>query len=840
MGINLADLFSIEKEEKGLITTLLIQSVFLGIFYGVLNITAHSLFLAKFDETIMARAYILSGLVGSGLTYIYTLFQSRMKFMGFSIINLIFVLLVTVGLWLMMVLQPGNMIIFIIFIMLGPLNILAMLGFWGTASRMFTLRQGKRLFGIIDTGLVVGIIISSFGIPVLLSININTRDMLLLSCISILVAVIIQAVISKNYKDLIRTTSDSKESKAGIAVFGKDKYIRSMGLFIALSMVVLFFIQYSFMAVTRARYPEEADLARFLGFFEGSMMIFTLLIKTFIFSYLIKNHGLKVTLVVAPILIGILTIVAIIIGATSDFTIGATGFMLFFLILAVSRLFSFSMKTSVETPAFKVLYQTLKERLRYSVQSAIDGTVNEIAALFSGLILSGLGALAFIKLIHFSWVLFALILIWVLYAIKLYNEYRNSVRKSLESKDESKEKDDAVHDIMYSPSASAIRLINNYYDIISVSDRIEGLETKKTLLDTILTRAKGSMNPDLLPRLKSVQDLLGKEHPHYESFKKVIREIEKVSLDLSSKGTGNLMDELEKTSDKRTLLRSLFSSNYQPVITDLLRLIRDHDIEIKRETLYFIGKHKVKELLPEVADCLDIDDLLKDAYQVLRQFKDEAFEALSGHFFRSSGNINARRLIIRLFGESGGPEAVEFLLQRLLSVQKSLRKEAVQGLLNCGYVADEEVKVRLLQEVNDIIGLVTWNIGASITLKANDDLRLSMIMAKETQWWFNFLFDLLSLIYEKSSFDKIRENLESETVEAVNFALEMLDLVVDEEIKPKLNALLDVIPDEQKIKNLFQFYPGDIPDYRDMIEDLINKDYNHIPIWTKVCALRSL
>ena len=56
--------------------------------------------------------------------------------------------------------------------------------------------------------------------------------------------------------------------------------------------------------------------------------------------------------------------------------------------------------------------------------------MNEIAALSSGLLLSGLGALTFIKLIHFSWVLFIIIGIWAFVAIKLYSEYRNSIKKS--------------------------------------------------------------------------------------------------------------------------------------------------------------------------------------------------------------------------------------------------------------------------------------------------------------------------------------------------------------------------------------------------------------------------
>ncbi|MEZ5012493.1 MAG: hypothetical protein R2744_13360, partial [Bacteroidales bacterium] len=247
------------------ITTLLIQSVFLGIFYGVFNITAHSLFLAKFDETIMARAYILSGLAGSGLTYLYTLLQSRMKFTGFSIINLGFILIVTLLLWLFMKLYPENWVIFAIFIMLGPLNLLALLGFYGTTGRLFTLRQGKRLFGIIDTGIVVGVIVSSFAIPGLLSLNMRTQDIILISSGSILAAMVIQGIIGKNYRGLLLASSSGGEKGEGISVFRKDKYVRTYGLFIALSVVVMFFCSVPIHGRYQERYPEEQEMASFLG-----------------------------------------------------------------------------------------------------------------------------------------------------------------------------------------------------------------------------------------------------------------------------------------------------------------------------------------------------------------------------------------------------------------------------------------------------------------------------------------------------------------------------------------------------------------------------------------------
>jgi hypothetical protein len=68
----------------------------------------------------------------------------------------------------------------------------------------------------------------------------------------------------------------------------------------------------------------------------------------------------------------------------------------------------------------------------------------------------------------------------------------------------------------------------------------------------------------------------------------------------------------------------------------------------------------------------------------------------------------------------------------------------------------------------------------------------------------------------------------------------MVDIVVNASIAPKLISLLDNVPDENKLKTLFQFYPGVIPLHKKLLEDIINRDYNLIGLWTKASALRSI
>ena len=214
MRDRLLQLLGIESGEESMVSILLAQSVFLGIFFGAFDISAHSLFLSIFDEKMMARGYVVSGLAGIILTSLYTGFQTRMHFRNFAIVNLVFVTVLTLILWILLILNPANWVVFIVFIMLGPLNILAMLGFWGTAGRLFTLRQGKRLFGLVDAGMIVGIIISCYAIPVLLSFNFKAHNILIVSAAAVLAGSVIQVVIGRRFQFASGSVEKGTEEKA--------------------------------------------------------------------------------------------------------------------------------------------------------------------------------------------------------------------------------------------------------------------------------------------------------------------------------------------------------------------------------------------------------------------------------------------------------------------------------------------------------------------------------------------------------------------------------------------------------------------------------------------------
>jgi hypothetical protein len=211
---------------------------------------------------------------------------------------------------------------------------------------------------------------------------------------------------------------------------------------------------------------------------------------------------------------------------------------------------------------------------------------------------------------------------------------------------------------------------------------------------------------------------------------------------------------------------------------------------------------------------------------VLSSFNGEAAPELIRFCSVNPDNVETAGLALRILGKIKSKESSSYLFSRLWSGYRIIREIAVTGLLEAGFHPSPEEKDKLHQMISDIIGLITWNLAAKICLARSNDPDLLHELEKDNERWRTFLFNLLSVCYDRVSVEKIRENLGKDTVESGNFALEMIDLVVDESIKPKIIALLDIVPDEVKIKNLWHFFPGEIPSHEKLIEDIINRDYN--------------
>ena len=842
MGLGISNFSGITREEKRVIGLLLSQSVLLGIFYGILNIAAYSVFLSGFDEGHMARAFIISGLAALVLIYLYSLLRRKISFRSLSLINLALIFLLTVYLWILFRSSPGSLAQYSLFILPLPLFLLSLTGHMSTAERLFRGPAYYRLSGLLDSGLILGILTGSLSIPLILSYGYGMGDTIIISLISILLVLFIQILIARDHKlnTVEEISAEYRRGRPGLKGYGG--YLKTLFIFIVLSALVFFFIQYPFMAVTRSMYPAEAAMAGFLGYFEGGLMALALLTRILVFPYFIKKQGLKVSLAFPVLLIGFSAAAALITGVSTGIIPGTTGFIIFFTMLALSRVLSKAFQYSFEWPAMRIIVPAGSEKTGPAGRTVSLAVMAGAGLLISGLLLSALDALDTVRLIHFSWALLIIIIPWLVYALRLYNKYRVSIRRSLEAPapKPSYKGEDSISGKFNSVSSSGLFIENNYYELITGSGLYGDISENRLLMQQIVNKAEKEYNPDIIPLLEKILSGNTQINGLAARINSLIINI-KARLEQQDMGEKkDLLSTIEESSNRRLHLQALMMRQDTPVITDLMRLIRDQDNEVRKETLYIAGKFRIRELLPEICECLDNKIIAADAYSVLAGFGQEAYPALTGHFFRSPGNIKVRRLLLRLIALGGDKRATDFLVPRIWSGNRLLRKEAVSALISCDYEAGEEARDKIHQEIKGITGLLSWNLSAQLTVRNSGNDLLADTLEEESRWWKDFLFDILSLVYERRTLDTVVEKIRTGSAENINQAFETLGILVDREVFPQLRILLDNTTLREKVKNLDHFCPVIIPEYKLLVQDLVNKDYNHIGVWTKVCALRSL
>ncbi|MDB4534551.1 hypothetical protein N9242_06725, partial [Vicingaceae bacterium] len=855
----LLSLFGIEQEESLSVSLLMIQSLFIGIFNGTFYISSHTLFIGSYGGESIPMAYLISGGVGIVLTLIYSKLQEKIKFASLSKVNLIFVAMVTIALAFSYSFIDKKIVDYAQFVLFGPLFVLSIVSFWGVANRLYNLRQGKRLFGIIDAGIIFGIIISNIAvasIPYLTGIDIKFESLLFISLGCTVATVIVQFIISSNFsldKEQSEKTEEeiASEEISGMKIMLQNKYVLMMAAFAGLSMLIAFFVQYSFLLVLAKKYTSDIDFGAFLGAFTAIIMVFTLLLKTFVYSKLIKNYGLKTCLVLLPILLGGFTLAAIAIGYGMGIEdIESSGFLFFFMLIALSKLIAQAIKEGIELPSFKLIYQTLNKKIRFIVQAQIDGTINEFSALLSGLCLVGLSALSFIGLVEISVVMFSTIVLWLFIAFKLYSRYKESLESGLKVEanlDEQNYITPLSNSILNQLKANKTITDPNLIISLQAIDPVLFEKEIKTFETKISTPELQSflMNEILIYPNQNHLEILS--HIEKNSVSEIIKhqassliaEINKTYLNVDYQKIISLSNSKDNT-DRITaalMIRSNYDSNYDTI---LLRLIKDPNLQVKTEVIKTCGILGKTEFTPIIIEYLADEELYSTAFSAIKELEENALEFLSQAYFKSNVSDKSLIVVTELLSFINSEQADSLLMEKLFSKNRLIMRKAAIGITAKKISPKSEKEtIELINLLNEQISVVAWNYAAYNAFKLNHPDMVITIEAIEDDISLSkeILFSILSIIYDDNSVTIVKNNIETGDPDNISYAIEMLDLFIHEHIKPKLFPVLDDSQLAARIILLEDYFPIEIFKDENIFDLILNRDSNFISDWTKAIAV---
>ena len=850
-------------EEKPMLL-LLGMGFFMGVFLATYQVGAETLFLNVLGEPYLDYAFFTTGFLGILSTVLFVFLQKRIKYSSLITANL-FLIFVFMALmrgafeWMSYDATSNGfqLLPFLMFVMIGPITAITLLGFWGIFGRMFDLRASKRIIGGIDTGALTSTIIAFFSIPFITRLPFfnDTYDLLFVSAIASFGVLIFTIWIVKDYN--VNKVTKLKEGEKKVDVkftdLVKDPYLRLLSLFLIFSMGASVFVDYSFYSASDVMYPDENELKDFLSFFNGTVMIMSFLIQSFVNDIIIGRFGLKVALMTMPLILILFTIGGILAGHIFGYSEKNEEYILFFVLIASSKAFTASLKDALESPAFKLFFLPIDIKIRFDIQTRIEGVVNELATLVAGLAQIGLGMLVFFELIHFSYFVLGLAIMVVYLSGKLFNQYKVTLRKTLE--DQKK----AIKGEVTNDDRNALITINREVEsknperIISALRLLEKLEPIKfefTLLDLLNSR---------FPAVRKYAYSKLDEYMVFEALDIIKRDIETEGdeevLPVAQKCLNKLKESHEfelndvslrklirstESSDRIKGARLLVKSTEDKYLPYLIELLRDINSEVRSAAMITAGKIKRSELWPTLVENLHLSSYGNVAMSALTYSGEGAFHTIDTSFYKTGQYKSTMLRIVQLLGRIGGRTAAELLWKKIDFPDKKIVSELLLSLSHMGFRARDfqaaRIKIAIESEISDI----AWNIKAVQDIPKDDDIDLMIREAfrEEDQQNYDNIFMLLGMIYEAENVYLVRENILDGSTDSITFAVEMLDIFVEEELKPKLIPVMDDLKVEERLAQLLNFFPPEeFENYSDLLLQIINRDYNRINRYTKALAL---
>ncbi len=838
-------LLNVEKGEEKPVLLLLGNGFFLGIFLASYKSVAYTLFLENLGE-YLREAMFMSGGLGVISTGIYAFIQRRIPFSNLILLNYIFIFLFIAASRIMFVYADAEWVIFVLFVMHAPILSVLLLTFWGTFGRIFNLRQSKRIIGGIDTGQLVATIIAFFSIPFISQLLGHVSDLLIIGEVGMVLSTVFLVIIISNFKlnafDIHRS-QESKETKFTSLV--RNRYVVFLALFLFMSMLAFSLVEYSFLSVAELKYPDQNKLLSFISTIEGSVLVIGLLVQTFVNERLISMYGLRTTLLVLPVILSIFTALALFTGYYFGFNITDTNFIWFFLFITISKLFSSSLREAMENPVFKLFFMPLDDKVRFDIQTKVEGMVNEFARLFGGAIIFTLGLIPFIELIHYSILLLIIIGIWVVFAMRVYQNYRVNIRLKLERQKRSAGREITKHSKNYifnvliesSKKGSPEKLIFAF----KVIAKLFPFEFKTTFEKSIKSKDKDIRN-FLISKLKE-DNIIGESDFKSDNGK---TDEEVIDHDYLAEQDVDFIIKLVKNAkhDQKKIIADFIShANPTEGFKILIELLNDPDTEIINQAILAAGNIKKIELLPFLVDFLTQERFRDAATDSLISYGQVAFASLETSFFATDQIENVKLRIVGIYGRVGGDEAIDLLWNKIDYPDFQVVFAVINSLSQCGFKAHGSQITRIKTALENDISNILWNLVALDKLRDQNDGKYDILidaLNEENEHNYTHIYMLMSMIFDQKSIQLVKENIESKTNEGTTYALELLDVFLPEDIKQKIIPILDDIPDNERVKRLQIYFPQLELKVSEVLRAIVNRDFSQTNRWTKACSFYSI
>jgi ATP:ADP antiporter, AAA family len=830
MATPLANAIRINSQEQKQIALMLATGFFMGVFIATYQVTADSLFLNRLGNQLN-KAFLIAGGLGILTTSFFSFFQSWIKFTTLALASVLLIFAFSLSAYMLIQFGDGeweNHYIFALYCMSGPITAILLLSFWGLFGRLFNFRQSKRIIGWIDTGqLIAAILATLIIIPFTSEFIHQTSSYLLVCSVSIFIVSILLIFISSSFnisKNDPREFGSSVRRETRLVKLLGDRYIRLLSVFLLISMVTLMFSQYSFQQLVREQYPNERELTTFNSFFTGAVYGLSLIMQTFINNRIITNYGLRISLFILPIVVGIFAIGAVVMGSLFGFdkNLSPTGFIYFFLFIALSRLFNWTLRDSLENPVFKLFFIPLDNRLRFNIQSKVEGLVNESSRFIAGILIFSFAFIPFFKILHISILILVLIAAYFLVVNRIYYGYRNKIRQKLEASTDSQQEKlergftqvtNRLEQMLGEPVASkavfSFKLLEKI-NAAHISTWVNNLirnddEAIRHYAHDKLNEIKGLSVSDQYVIKFDNSKVIAEEKNLLSRGD--LRQIIESGGDITKSRIQRLTRSVNP-NDRHYAAELLLHTSRDEGTSYLMELLLDTEPKVRNTAIKTSIKKYNTEVINMLIENLGSPVFSNQAMNALVLIGLETLPALDAAFYRSGQNTQVMLKIVQVLGRIGGQRAKEQLWNKIDYPNKVVVSQVLLSLGECGFKAGISQITRIKYAIEADIADIRWNLSAIQEVgEGGFSDQIKNALRWEIQNDIEHIYMLLAMLYDTRSIQLVKENIESGTADGITYAIELLDVFLSEQLKQRVIPVLDDLSDVERINRLEDFFP---------------------------------
>lgn len=844
----LLKLLNIREEEVKPVFLLMSFSFFVGLSLTFYFTASNAIFLKHFPSRMISFSYIASGIVVYIAWWVLSRVDRKLTIFNQLLIKIFFVfitvLAISLGVWI----YDTAWLAFTMFTWVRVLVYITLVTFWGLAGKIFNIRQGKRIFGLIGVGEVISIIIGYFSVPLILHF-LKAADLLFLSSSALLICFILVLIILRQFREQLGSSEipaeqREKKQKSEWSYWSlvKQPYFRLISIMAFLPIFGYLFVDFLFLAQTKREFSNNPEtIARFFGIFLGFVAIVELIFKL-ISGRFLNKYGLKPSLLSLPLILVFSVLLAAIFGTVY----GPVG--LFFAFIAFARLFERSVRGAMYEPAFQLLYQPVPNEQRLVFQNQIEGIPKAMGTVITGAAILLLSSFSIFTLIHFNYFFLLILASWIWIAFLMYNEYRNLLKKKLSEirEEECSWADDEVRLIRQYLSSTDLITFRKVYKLYQ---KVAPISIEKSL-EFIFPEASWEVKKEILECITEDQIIscLG-------WIEKLIKESSRTDLQEALVHTArelkeaenlpfDFLTDLSKSSEPDTrarVARLLGYSGRYNTYKILINLLRDQNPLVKKAAIISSGMIRRYELWPVLIENLTSKEFSFTASLAVRMVGDPILNEVDHQFTKIGEHRHSLIRIIRVYEAIGGEKAIKILRSKIAYPDPEVRFHVLLSLSNLEYHATFSEFPYIRQTIEESVDTIVWIMAAMVDIGGSaETFELQNALLEEMEEKKENIFLLLSLIYEAKTIRHIRENIESPDLKAKIYALEICDMTVSEDIKEFFLPLFEDVSIHERLHRFRFLFPQQKLNRDERLLDIINKDFSRINRWTKSCALNLL